>query len=100
MLAHALMACQAINSGLQTTDSDGSSASDHAIVLYPGPVPALRILIMHNKLSFAMLTMLMARGLAHVPGHTWAIASHACSCEALFDPGLVHEGCKRVFAVE
>ena len=31
MLAHALMACQAINSGLQTTDSDCSSASNHGI---------------------------------------------------------------------
>ena len=40
MLAHALMACQAINSGLQTTDSDGSSASDHGICSKPGPVRA------------------------------------------------------------
>ena len=37
MIAHALMACQAINSGLQTTDSDGSSASNHGICSKPGP---------------------------------------------------------------
>ena len=40
MLRFGVMASNLFKSGLQVTDYDGSSASDHAIVLYPGPVHA------------------------------------------------------------
>ena len=40
MLGFGVMASNRIKSGLQVTESDGSSASDHATVLYLDPVHA------------------------------------------------------------
>ena len=40
MLGFGVMASNRIKSGLQVTDSDDSSASDHATVLYLDPVIA------------------------------------------------------------
>ena len=40
MLGYGIMACGRIDSGLQGTDSDGSSASNHDTVLYLDPVRA------------------------------------------------------------
>ena len=40
MLGYGVMASNRIKYGLQVTKSDGSSASDHATVLYPDPVHA------------------------------------------------------------
>ena len=40
MLGYGVMASNRIKSGLQVTESDGPSASDHATVLYPDPVHA------------------------------------------------------------
>ena len=38
MLGYGILACGRIDSGLQGTDSDGSSASNHCTVVSPGPV--------------------------------------------------------------
>ena len=40
MLGYGVMASNRIKSGLQVTESDGSSASDHTTVLYLDPVHA------------------------------------------------------------
>ena len=40
MLGYGVMASHHIKSGLQVTNSDGSSASDHATVIYLDPVHA------------------------------------------------------------
>ena len=40
MLRYGVMASNRIKSGLQVTESDGPSASDHATVLYLDPVRA------------------------------------------------------------